>query len=95
MLFLPKRFNTKGMRISNQYKVEHIIVSFFQRNQIFTYQEEQRLKKAGVISFYGDCEGYPYNYSVHLKGENHLFRNKDNLRLFMKNRTMELRTLKR
>jgi hypothetical protein len=85
MLFLPQDFTTNGMRISHQNGVEHIIVSFFQRNKRFTSEEEHQLKEAGAISLFGHLQGHDHLYGISPTGENHLFRNKEDLDLFMKN----------
>ncbi len=85
MLFLPQGFNDRGMRIEHEYGVEHIIVWFSQRGQWFTTEEEQQLKEAGIVSLFGHFNSDEYMYSIACCGENNLFRDGDDLDLYLQN----------
>jgi hypothetical protein len=85
MLFLPQGFDDKGMRIEQEYGVEHIVVRFPQRGQWFTAEEDQQLKERGIVSLCGHLHTSAYQYSIACCGENHLFRDKEDLDLYLEN----------
>lgn len=90
MLFLPQGFNERGIRIENEYGVEHIRVNFKNRGKWFTNEEEQQLKEAGIISLFGHfLKKDDHYYSVACCGDNHLFSDKADFDLYLKNSMLQ------
>ena len=85
MLFLPQEFNAQGMRIEHDYGVEHIVVRFPKRGQWFTEEEQQQLKEAGIVSLFGHFNSDDHMYSIACCGENNLFKDREDLDLYIKN----------